>query len=147
MIKKLLKKKKYTKADFSKELLNSVFDSNKIEEIFNNEINLNEVNDKSETYLHLCAKNGCLESAKWLINKGVNIEARTDEENTPLFYAALSNSGALTRFLITQGANVDHTNKHKRTALQEALIAGKRTIDTLFEHTEILIMLIFMVII
>lgn len=136
MIKKLLKKKKYTKSDFLKELLNSTFDSNKIEEVFNDSINLNEENKEGETYLHLCAKNGCLESAKWLLCKGANIESKTNEENTPLFYAALSNSGAMTRFLISEGANVNHTNKYKRTALQEALIAGKRTIDTLLEHTK-----------
>lgn len=136
MIKKFLKKKTHTKEDLLKELLSSVFNSNKIEEIFNDEINLNESNDKGETFLHLCSKKGCLESAKWLLEKGVDIDTRTKEQNTPLFYAALSNSGALTHFLITKGANTNHTNVHKRTALQEALIAGKRTINTLFEHTD-----------
>ena len=136
MIKKFLKKKTYTKEDLLKELLSSVFNSNKIEEIFNDEIDLNESNDKGETYLHLCAKKGCLESAKWLLSNGVDINAKTNENNTPLFYAALSNNGAITRFLISQGADINHTNKHNRTVLQEALIAGKRTIDTLFEHTD-----------
>ena len=136
MIKKFLKKKNYTNTDLSKELLNSVFNSSKIEEIFNDTINLDEVDKEGETYLHLCAKNGYLESAKWLLDKGVNIEAENKEKNTPLFYAALSDNNALTKFLISEGANVDHVNKHKRTALQEALIAGKRTINILFEHTQ-----------
>ena len=135
MIKKFLKKKNYTKEDFLKELTSPIFDLSKIEEVFNDQIDLNEVNKDNETYLHICSKKGCLESAKWLLEKGADIEAQNIEQNTPLFYAALSNSGPMTRFLISKGANTDHKNIHERTALQEALISGKRTVDSLFEET------------
>ena len=136
MIKKLLKKQTFTEEDFLKELLNPVFSQENLEERFNKNIDLNKTNARGETYLHLCAKKGCLESVKWLLENKVDIEAINEELETPLFYAALSNNGPITRFFITQGANIEHLNIHKRTVLQEALIAGKRTIKTLFDHTK-----------
>ncbi len=136
MIKKFLKKKKFTEEDFLKELLNPIFISDNIEEKFSNKIDLNKKNDKGETYLHLCVKKGCLESAKWLLEQGVDMEAQNEDNETALFYAALSNNNEVTRFLISEGANTEHVNKHNRTALQEVVISGKKTIHTLFEHTQ-----------
>ena len=136
MLKKLLKKQTFTEEDFTKELLSPIFNVEKVEERYTQNIDLNKTNDNGETILHKCVQKGCLESAKWLILKGSDIEAQNNEMETPLFYAALSNNGAVVRFLITQGANTSHLNKHKRTILQEVLIAGKNTINTLFEHTQ-----------
>lgn len=136
MIKKFIKKKTFTEEDFLKELLNPIFTLDSVEEKYNENINLKKTNSNGETYLHLCVKKGCLESAKWLLKNRVDLEAQNDDGETPLFYAALANSGVITRYLISIGANTAHINKHKRTALQEVVIAGKNTINTLFDHTK-----------
>lgn len=136
MIKKLFKKKEYSKADFVKELLKPIFNLEKIEEVYNNSIDLNEVNEKGESLLHLCSKNGYIESSKWLLNNNANIEITTIEGETPLFYATLSNSTDMVKFLLEKGANIEHLNSHKRTTLQEAVIAGKRTVNILLQNTK-----------
>lgn len=136
MLKKFIKKQKFTEEDFLKELLNPIFTVENIEEIYHENIDLNKVNSDGETYLHLCAKKGCLESAKWLLNNNVDIEAQNKQGETPFFYAALLNNNIITRFFITEGANTNHLNIHNRTALQEVVIAGKNTINTLFENTD-----------
>ena len=135
MLKKFLKKKTYTKKDFLNELLNPVFNLDKIEDIYNEDIELNEKNEKDETYLHHCAKSGYLESCKWLLSKGALLESVTKENETILFYASSSNSSTLVSFLLEEGANTEHLNNHKRTILQEAVISGNKTISILIENT------------
>jgi ankyrin repeat protein len=136
LIKKLLNKQTFTEDDFLKALLNPKFIIEEIEEKFNKDFNLNKQNDEGETYLHLCAQKGNLDASSWLLKNGLDIEARTKTGETPLFYAALSDKTPITRFFIAQGANTEHLNTFKRTALQEVLIADKKTSSLLFEHTK-----------
>jgi len=60
-----------------------------------NESNINEVNLKGETALHLAAKNnsmGCVLMIEILIGAGTNLNARNKWEQTPLHYAAIVES-------------------------------------------------------
>jgi ankyrin repeat protein len=138
MLKRFLKKTKYTKVDFSNELLNHIFNKDKIDEIYNEDMDLNSKNENGESFLHLCSKNAYLKSVHWLIDKGVDLETLSNENETAIFYASQSNNTEIVKFLIDEGINVNHLNKHKRTALQEAVIAGKRTINILLENTKLL---------
>ena len=129
------KKESFTEQDLLKELLKSNFDQKKIDTIFNNtDININWQNDSGESFLHLCAKNLCIESIKWLITKGIKLELQTEDYSTPLFYALHSNNLTLLKLLVTQGAKLNHLNIYQRSLIQEAVISGNNNlIDYLIE--------------
>eukprot|EP01126_Amoeba_proteus_P011310 TRINITY_DN14545_c0_g2_i5.p1 TRINITY_DN14545_c0_g2~~TRINITY_DN14545_c0_g2_i5.p1 ORF type:complete len:255 (-),score=62.33 TRINITY_DN14545_c0_g2_i5:95-859(-) len=66
------------------------------------------------TALHLAAKNGHLEVAKYLLGKGADINRKTKSGETPLHLAAMFGQAIMVRFLLVQGANYNLTNFHKQ---------------------------------
>jgi ankyrin repeat protein len=125
MLKGFMNRKEYTEIDLLKELLNPIFDQKKVDTIFkSSKININYQNNKRETFLHICAKAGFLESIKWLLNKNINIEIENFENETALFYASHSNNLSLITFLVDKGANVNHLNIHHRSLVQETIISS-----------------------
>ena len=125
MLKGFMSKKNYNELDLLTELLNPIFDQKKIDSVYkNSNIDLNWQNDDKETFLHISAKAGFLESVKWLLGKNVDTEIQTLENETALFYALHSNNLPLIVLLVESGANVNHINIHNRSLIQETIIAS-----------------------
>ncbi|RXK03553.1 ankyrin repeat domain-containing protein [Halarcobacter bivalviorum] len=136
MLKKIFNRKQPSKEGFKNALFNKVFNLDELEFNYTDDINLNELTEKKETLLHLCAKSALLESIKWLINKGLSLESLTSDKESVLFYAVKSNNTSVVKFLVEKGANVNHKNFYHRTALQEAIISGSKTYKYLLEKTD-----------
>ena len=125
MLKGFMNKKKFNETDLLTELLNPVFDPKKIDTIYKSaNLDLNWQNNKAETFLHICAKAGFIESVKWLLNNDVNTEIENLENETAVFYASHSNNLPLITLLVECGANVNHLNIHHRSLIQEAIISS-----------------------
>ncbi len=128
MLKKLFGSKKYTSWDLLNELLNATFDESKLNTILNSGLNLKWTNDKSESYLHICAMENKPSSIQWLLKKGMDINILTGEQQTPLFYAVIHGSYEATELLISKDAKLDHLNNRSRTVLQEAVKYNRKDI-------------------
>ena len=136
-MKKLFSNKNYKENTLFRELLQKEFNIEKIESLYNKDLDLNILNENKESILHLCAEKGLNESSTWLINKNANINVQNNEGASPIFYALEGNYLSTFKLLDKYKANVNHLNIHKRTLLQEAVISGNnKFIDYLFERVK-----------
>ena len=62
--------------------------------------------------LHLAIEKGCLDIAKFLIEKGMNINAKDNSGNTPLHIAAKNNDSSLIELLLEKGADYNIPNQN-----------------------------------
>lgn len=126
----------HTPSDLLDELLQTSFNENAVDKIFQQGLDINWQNDSHEGYLHLCAEKNLTQSMEWLIKNGADIELPAKENQTPLFYAVHAKAKDAIEVLINNNVNVDHLNAHGRTALQEAVISDTRNIiDLLITHS------------
>lgn len=135
MLKKFLNKKTYNENDLLNELLKPIFNADKIEEIYNKNLDINILNENDESFLHFCAKKGLSESIHWLIKNKANVNCITKDGSSPLFYALINEHMGIIKLLQKNNANINHLNIYNRTILQEAVISGKnKTIDYLLNN-------------
>ncbi|MGA1840052.1 MAG: ankyrin repeat domain-containing protein [bacterium] len=88
-------------------------------------LDINHGNSYSETPIMIAAKNGCLESLKFLIDLGARIDAVNIEDETVLFYACMNSSNCeVLEYLLLKGADINHKNRLGRTCLMELAALG-----------------------
>jgi ankyrin repeat protein len=73
--------------------------------------------DMDHTPLHLAARFGNVEVAKWLLTHGADVEARAYNEFTPLLYTT---HPEIVRLLLEYKADVNAKDVFRRTALEDA---------------------------
>ena len=113
--------KKYTSQDLLDALLSNSFDEVKINKIYKSGLTLDWVNDKSQSYLHLCAAQNKPSSIQWLLKHKIDVDLKTIHGQTPLFYAVQNGSLESTELLISKSADIHVVDNDKRTVLQEAV--------------------------
>jgi ankyrin repeat protein len=137
MFEKIFKKSRYTEIDLIKELLNPVFNLDKINKIINSiNVDLNNLYHNDELVFHICCKKDLFHAVMWFLDNQINIEIENNQKETAIFYAIHSKSSAILQLLIEQKININHLNIYKRTALQDAVIgANNRIVNYLIQVT------------
>lgn len=113
--------KNYTAEDLLTELLANELNIDKLNKILKSGISLSWHNEKSETFLHLCAYYNKPSSIQWLLKQRVEIDIETITGQTPLFYAVQNGSLESAELLISKSADIHHLDNKQRTILQEAV--------------------------
>lgn len=121
MFNKIFGSKNYSFSDLLDALLDREFDQVKLEKIYTSGIKLNWTNEKSETFLHICAKENRPVSMQWLIKNGAEVDSKTVSGETPLSYAVEYGSMESAELLISKSADLYLLNNENRTLLQEAV--------------------------
>ncbi|XP_065677445.1 uncharacterized protein LOC100203916 isoform X1 [Hydra vulgaris] len=97
--------------------------------------NINGMDEKGRSPLHLAAKNGWIKTTLTLIEMGAQISGRDDSSWTPLDYAARNGHSKVVVALINNGASVDGFDPNKLTPLHHASINGHvDCINVLLNH-------------
>lgn len=86
--------------------------------LIDNGADVNGVNWKKDTPLHICSK---INTVQLLIKKGANINARNESGETPLYEAICHNRVEIAEVLIDNGADVNAKNSQGGTPLHEAV--------------------------
>ncbi len=92
------------------------------------ESDISKINDKDSdgnTLLHIAAKNGNYEFAKYLVENGANIHAQNNISIRPLALAVKEKQNGYSKIvtmLIESGALINHIDKNYRSALSYAVI-------------------------
>lgn len=92
------------------ELINSVKQSNlnKVKEYINKGADISTKDNHGKTPLHIAAKRGLLDIAKFLLDKGADIDAQENKfGRAPLHLAAAKGHLDIVKYLIEKGADVD----------------------------------------
>ncbi|WP_264683262.1 ankyrin repeat domain-containing protein [Wolbachia endosymbiont (group B) of Euphydryas aurinia] len=92
------------------ELINSVKQSNlnKVKEYINEGADISTKDNHGKTPLHIAAKRGLLDIAKFLLDKGADIDAQENKfGRAPLHLAAAKGHLDIVKYLIEKGADVD----------------------------------------
>ncbi|TRY72087.1 hypothetical protein TCAL_12368 [Tigriopus californicus] len=93
---------------------------------------LDEINRDQQSILHIAAKQGRLDTVKFLIHEGAKINAMEKGGNTPLMLSATSGNPDVTNYLLDRGALADKENNKGETALMLAAKHGRlQTVKTL----------------
>lgn len=88
-----------------------------------------------ETPLHYCARHGCLNVFKFLVEKGLDMNVTVKGYETPLNAAAGSNHMEIAVWLLEQGAYVDGVESNLLSPLMCAVIAGHfEMVQLLVQH-------------
>lgn len=98
------------------------FDTPKIRDLLQAEIDLNEINEEGKTFLSLASKLGNLEAAELLLMAGASKDFGGFE--TPLYHAISWNHIHVAETLVHAGANVNLANDERRTVLMRAAQLG-----------------------
>lgn len=69
-----------------------------------NGANVDAINQKGETILHICATYSSIEVVKLLLEKGANVNINDNENDTPLYRAVLANCKEIIELLLLNGA-------------------------------------------
>ncbi len=120
-------KKKYTTETFKK-LLDSSPDIDELEKALKSGIDINFVNDDSETFLHSCIKRGLTKSGRFLIQNNIDINIEDKNENKPIDLAIEKNNRLIASALLDTGNVKINELKETRTLLQEAVFQGDKEI-------------------
>ena len=106
-----------------------------VQDLIDWKVNVNTLNAKKNTPLHMASYFGCVEIAKILLDNGASVDARTLEGQTALHFASQKGHLEIVKLIIAKGAEIDEKqeNKEGKTPL---LIAAK------FGNTEIVTFLL-----
>ncbi|CAB0039483.1 unnamed protein product [Trichogramma brassicae] len=116
---------------------NNSFDE--IQDSLNKGADVNVLNDKGETALHVAIAQDNVPLVKFLLDKGANLESRTKTRDTALHLAVADNSSSTARdnlqlvsYLLTRPFDVRAKNIYGETALHNAVkFSDKRVVELL----------------
>ena len=95
------------------------------EMIENEKIELDRVNHRGESALHLgAAATHSTECLQLLIREGANVNLKAADGRTPIMMASIHGRVSRTKILISAGADLEATDKYGRTALHVASFYG-----------------------
>ncbi len=96
----------------------------KIEHLFDNNLDVNFDIDGDGTPLIIAVQNGNKQLVKYLLEQGADVNRASSQDGNPLIVAASTNNIELVEYLFQQGANIDAIVEHDETALITASRAG-----------------------
>ena len=104
-------------------------------ELIKNGAELDCLDEKGKTPLHLASENNCLEVAKLLLEKGAKIDVETKEIETPLSLAICKKLKEMVKLLIENGADVNRSHGEEGTILHVAIkhLVSDEILDLLLE--------------
>lgn len=125
--------KKYTKDMFLKELYSKNFNEKKLKDILNSGVvNINNVDENKNTFLHLCLKKSKFKSSIWLINNGIDISVINNFNQSVLDIAIEKDNYSLVSLILSKKIlDVNRKDKYNRILLQDAIVLGKTKIAKL----------------
>lgn len=125
--------KKYTKDMFLKELYSKNFNEKKLQDILNSGVvNINNVDENKNTFLHLCLKKSKFKSSIWLINNGIDISVINNFNQSVLDIAIEKDNYSLVSLILSKKIlDVNRKDKYNRILLQDAIVLGKTKIAKL----------------
>ena len=96
----------------------------KIEQLFDNNLDINHNVDGDGTPLIIAVKNRNLTLVKYLLDRGADINRESIKDGNPIIAAALSNDVDMVQYLYQRGAEIDAIVEFDETALISASRAG-----------------------
>jgi ankyrin repeat protein len=108
------------------ELLKNKILENKIQ----SKCDINQKNEKGHSALMLTAYNGHFEATKYLISAGADVNSVDQSTNSILMGVVFKGHSQIFDILIQAGANLDYENNKEQTALDYAIMFGRRELIT-----------------
>lgn len=104
--------------------------SNYITEILDSGVNLESKTSKGYTALMLAAYNGHYQLTQELVTRGANVNSVDQSGNSILMGVVFKGHSSIFNLLISSSANFDYQNPKKETALDYAIMFGRRDLIT-----------------
>ena len=79
-----------------------------------------------QTLLHLAARDGSLDTTRWLLESGADLEARTEGGLTPLGYAVTRGRYKMTTLLLEHGAQIEAADQYGNRPLHTIAATAAR---------------------
>lgn len=83
------------------------------------------IEENADTALHVAARNGSYNCAKWLLNSGADVAARNSKERTPLHECAFGNNSSIVALLFERGSSSKCVDNKGHTFWHLAVQNGK----------------------
>lgn len=103
-------------------------DTNKIQELLKSGISVNDKNDKGHSALMLASYNGHYDATKLLIELGADVNSVDESSNSILMGVVFKGHAPIFELLIEGGADLDFQNAKNQTALDLAVMFGRRNL-------------------
>ncbi len=126
MFRKLFKKNIPDKEQFLQEILKKDADIKLLAQLLENKkVDINEINEDGDSYLHICLKNKKNQNALWLISRGIKVDTLDPMDKSPFDLAIANQSHKVVKQLLTKvKVDLNKTNEFGRTYLQDSVILG-----------------------
>ncbi len=108
----------------------------RVEEILKTGYNINSKNEKGHSILMLAAYNGHYNLVQFLISQGADINSMDYSGSSILMGVVFKGHNQIFDLLVKAGANLELQNQKKQTALDYAIMFGKR--DLIFKINQTL---------
>ncbi|MCE3009228.1 MAG: ankyrin repeat domain-containing protein [Proteobacteria bacterium] len=89
---------------------------------------INMKNEKGHSALMLAAYNGHYDATEFLIQSGADVNSVDLDGNSVLMGVVFKGHTSIFELLVKAGANLDHTNPKKQSALDLAVMFGRRNL-------------------
>jgi ankyrin repeat protein len=99
-----------------------------VKELLFRGVSINEKNEKGHSTLMLAAYNGHFDLVQFLIAQGADVNSVDLDGNSILMGVAFKGHTSIFELLIEAGANLDYTNPKNQTALDLAVMFGRRNL-------------------
>ncbi len=122
---------------FLSELLKPTFSKSKTQKLYNDfKIDINHLNSKNESFLHISLFEGKIDAALWLINQGIALDTFNSDGQTAFDIAVENQNHRVAKILLDKAQfNIDRKDKHGRTKLQDSIMLGDHEMaKILIEH-------------
>ncbi len=136
MLKKFFRKS-YTIDTFKQLLISKPPDLKEIKAALDNDIDVNHIDEKGETFLHYALKKNLSTCARVLIESGIDVNKVDKNGDSPLYTAVNKGNRHIAKALLqTNKVNVNEL-KGNRTLLQDAVLIGDKNIMNMLLKTDI----------
>ncbi len=110
--------------NFQKELLKDDIDKEKLQNIIDKGIDINQKDEKGRTFLFTLVDKRKIQSIKLLVENNVDLFSEDMYGKNVLDEAISKQDGVMIRFLIDNGFDINHQNSSNRSALQDVALEG-----------------------
>lgn len=103
-------------------------DLKKIQELIEFGIDVNSKNENGHSPLMLASYNGHYEAAKFLLDLGADVQSVDNSSNSILMGVVFKGHASIFELLVEAGANLDYENSKKQSAMDLAIMFGRRNL-------------------